>query len=134
MFTDFYRIYKKLIIIKNGSVNSLHTKSRDTQGYTRSELDEEHIVGVEQCFMTMDVRVINFEVIHYIREHRPERTNTTFSKKLNTQSSRLFMCIQIQGCILWINPPRQEESCRHAHTCSHGDQVGNDQVALDRDD
>lgn len=56
-------------IIKNGSVNSLHTKCRDTQGHTRSKLDEEHIVGVEQCFMTMDVRVPNLEVIHYIGEH-----------------------------------------------------------------
>lgn len=40
------------IIFKNASVNILQTECRDTQGYARGKLDEEHIEGEEDVWVT----------------------------------------------------------------------------------
>lgn len=74
---SYVRIITEVLITKNGSINSLQTESRDTQGYPRGKLDEEYIEGIEEGFMTVDLRVLNLEVIHYIGKHRPEQTNNT---------------------------------------------------------
>lgn len=78
----------KIIVGQNGytygPANSLQTECWDTQGYSRGKLDEEHIEGVEDGFMTVDVWVFHLEVIHYIRKHRPTSTNMTIRGKLDT--------------------------------------------------
>ena len=67
----------------------LQTEGRDTQGQPRGKLDEEYIERVEESFMTMNIWILNFEVIHHIRKHWPERTKKKkLRRKLKTQSTK----------------------------------------------
>ncbi len=52
--------------------NLLKTKSWDPQGNSRCKLGEEHIEGVEDGFMALRFRILDFKIIHDVGKHGPE--------------------------------------------------------------
>lgn len=110
------------------SSNLLQTECRDPEGNTRGELDEEHVEGVEERLVTLDVRVLHLKVVHHVWKHRPGREKATF------KDERVEAYERTLGGVLRLNSPWQQESCSHAHSGRHRHHVGDDQGALDADD